>query len=303
MRVVIIGGLGLIGKAFSRIALAKGHEIVALTRSTETVDRVDPFYHVESWDGKNTERLTVLIDHADVVINLAGESIGKGRWTIDRKDKLLNSRIIPAKALVEALSRCQKPPNTLIQASAIGYYGTGDVEMNENSLAGEDYLAKFAVKWEASTQSVEEMGIRRITIRTGVILDKHQGALSQLMLPFKLMAGGPLGSGKQVYSWIHIEDEAAAILYLMETINCSGTYNLTSPNPVQNKEMSKILAKVMKRPYWLPVPGFALKLVLGEMSTLVLDGQRVLPKRLIESGYKFMYPDLEEALINLLKSS
>lgn len=301
MRVVILGGLGLIGKAFSKIAFAKGHEIIALTRSKKIIEQADPRYHVETWDGVNVEKLSTLIENADAVINLAGESIGKGRWTADRKEKLLDSRLAPAKALVEALSRCKRPPSTLIQASAIGFYGTGEDEKTENSPSGNDYLARFAVKWEDSTKAVEGLGIRRIIIRTGIVLDIKQGALPQLMLPFKLMAGGPIGSGRQVYSWIHIEDEAAAILYLLETSSCTGIYNLTSPSPLRNSEIGKALAKVMKRPYWLPVPGFTLQLVLGEMSTLVLDGQRVLPERLSEAGYKFIFPDLEGALKNLLR--
>ncbi len=158
-----------------------------------------------------------------------------------------------------------------------------------------------AVQWEASTQDVETFGIRRIIIRTGIVLQKGEGVLPQLMLPFRLMVGGPVGSGKQVYSWIHIRDEAAAILFLLEKPEAKGIFNLTAPTPMSNNEIGRVLASVMKRPYWMPVPGFLLKLVLGEMNSLVLDGQNVMPKRLLEAGYKFRFSDLEEALYDLLK--
>jgi len=188
----------------------------------------------------------------------------------------------------------------LVQASAIGYYGTGDEVKDEVSVAGDDYLARFAERWEKSTDAVEALGIRRVVIRTGIVLQKGAGVLPQLMLPFQLLVGGPVGSGKQLYSWIHILDEAAAILFLLENEGCKGVYNLTAPDPHSNAEMGKSLARVMNRPYWMPVPGFALKLVLGEMSTLVLDGQRVLPRRLEADGFVFQYPRLEDALRNLL---
>jgi uncharacterized protein (TIGR01777 family) len=303
MRIVIIGGLGLIGSAFSKLAAAKGHSVVALTRKDIKGEQIGSNLVIKTWDGKNPEILTTLIDHSDVVINLAGENIGKGKWTKKRKEILLNSRLEPALALVRALSRCAKPPSTLIQASAIGVYGTGVEEKTEDSFPGDDYLAKFAIEWEDSTKAVDGMEIRRIIIRTGIVLDKSEGVLPMLMLPFKLMVGGPVSSGNQIYSWIHIKDEAAAILSLLENPKCKGIYNLTAPQPLNNREIAKTLAKVMKRPYWLPVPGIALKLALGEMSTLVLDGQKVLPKRLMQAGFHYSYPDLEEALTDLVKTA
>lgn len=301
MRIVIIGGRGMIGRAVTEAATAKGHDVVVLSRKILTNGPSSAHVVFQQWDGKSAGDLCRIVDGLDAVINLAGENIGKSMWTEKRKLELLSSRLEPSVALVEALRLCKQPPKTLIQASAIGYYGVGVDQKDENSPPGNDYLANFAVKWEESTQAVEAMGIRRVVIRTGIVLQKGEGVLPQLMLPFKLMVGGSVGSGKQIYSWIHIKDEADAILFLLEKATAHGVFNLTSPTPLSNSEIGKILGQVINRPYWVPVPGFVLKLVLGEMSTLVLDGQIVLPKRLLEFGYKFRFEELNEALIDLLK--
>jgi len=302
MRIVIIGGRGMIGRAVTEAAVAKGYNVVVLSR--KVVQTGVPSAHVvlQQWDGKNAADLCRIIDGLDAVVNLAGESIGKGAWTDDRKTELLKSRLEPAQALVAALKLCKQAPKILIQASALGYYRTMPGEKDESSLPGNDFLANFAVEWEESTKAIEALGVRRVIIRTGIVLQKGEGVLPQLMLPFKLMVGGPLGSGKQIYSWIHLKDEAAAILYLLEKTDAQGVFNLTAPNPMSNSEIGKVLAKIMKRSYWMPVPGFALKILLGEMSTLVLDGQKVMPKRLLESGFKFRFVYLKEALNDLLKS-
>lgn len=302
MRIVIIGGKGMIGRAVTEAAVAKGHNVVVLSRKVDKSGVPGAHVVLQQWDGKNADALCRIIDGLDAVINLAGESIGKGAWTDARKAELLKSRHEPAQALVAALKLCTEPPSILIQASAIGYYGNSEGEKDESSAAGNDYLANFAVEWEDSTKAVEAMGIRRVIIRTGIVLKKEEGVLPQLMLPFKLMAGGRVGSGKQIYSWIHLKDEASAILYLLEKADAQGVFNLTAPTPMSNSEIGKLLGKVMKRPYWFPVPAFALRLLLGEMSTLVLDGQKVMPKRLLESGFKFRFVYLEEALNDLLKS-
>ncbi|MDP3720923.1 MAG: TIGR01777 family oxidoreductase [Anaerolineaceae bacterium] len=301
MRIVIIGGKGMIGRAVTEAAVAKGHHVVVTSRGVHNSSPISANVVLQQWDGQSADDLCRIIDGLDAVINLAGENIGKSVWTKKRKIELLNSRLEPAQALVEAFKLCQLPPITLIQASAIGYYGIGADEKDESAAPGKDYLANFAVRWEDSTKEVESLGIRRVIIRTGIVLKNGEGVLPQLMLPFKLMVGGPLGSGEQVYSWIHIRDEAAAILYLLEKTDLNGVFNLTAPRPMRNSEIGRVLAKAMKRPYWMPVPGFVLKLVLGEMSTLVLDGQKVIPKRLLESGYIFCFSDLEEAVNELLK--
>jgi uncharacterized protein len=302
MRIVIIGGKGMIGRAVTEAAVAKGFDVVILSRKLLQSGPSSAHMVLQLWDGKSAPDLQRIMDGLDAVINLAGESIGNGAWTPDRKAELLKSRLEPAAALVEALKLCHQPPKILIQASAIGYYGNSDGEKDESSEPGADYLANFAVQWEESTNAVEELGIRRVVIRTGIVLKKGEGVLPQLMLPFKMMVGGPVGTGKQIYSWIHIKDEADAILYLLEKPDAKGVFNLTAPDPMSNSEIGKVLAKVMNRPYWMPVPGFALKLLLGEMSTLVLDGQKVIPRRLLEAGFKFRFLDINEALIDLLKN-
>ena len=300
MRVVILGGKGMIGRAVTKLATTRGHEVVVLTRQVTSQGNPNQNVETKRWDGKDAAALADHLKNSDGVVNLAGENIGKSRWTPQRKELLLRSRLEPAAALVEAMRLCKKPPKVLVQASAVGFYGTGNEAKDEDSVAGDDYLARFADRWEKSTIAVEALGIRRVVIRTGIVLQKGAGVLPQLMLPFQLLVGGPVGSGKQIYSWIHILDEAAAILFLLENEGCKGVYNLTAPDPRSNTEMGKTLSRVMNRPYWMPVPGFALKLALGEMSTLVLDGQRVLPRRLEADGFVFQYPKLEDALRNLL---
>jgi uncharacterized protein (TIGR01777 family) len=189
----------------------------------------------------------------------------------------------------------------VIQSSGINYYGTpGDVLVTEDSPSGNDFLSHVSRLWEASTAEVDQMGVRRAIIRTAMVLSAEGGALPRLMLPFRLFAGGPMGNGQQWYSWIHINDEVDAIYHLIKTSEAYGPYNLTSPNPVTNRRFAKILGEAMHRPSFLPVPAFALKTVLGEMSIVVLEGQRAVPKRLLESGYQFHFPELKPALEDLI---
>jgi hypothetical protein len=205
---------------------------------------------------------------------------------------------------VAAFQAANKKPAVLMQASAVGYYGpSSDQILDESSPAGTDYLGKLSVDWEAATKAVEDMGVRRILIRTGIVLDRQQGALPRMLLPFQLFVGGPLGSGKQWMPWIHLSDQVQAMRFLLQQPDASGAYNLEAPNPVTNAELGKILAAVLRRPYWMPVPAFALKLLLGGMSTLVLDGQRAVPKRLLAAGFSFKYPNLREALQEVLDGS
>lgn len=301
MRIVIIGSTGLIGRHLTALGVESGHSIVALSRHDPNREQKTPGVEFLRWDGASAEDLVPLIDGADVIVNLAGENIGKGRWTPNRKAIHLSSRVIPTKAIVRALETATRKPSLLVQASAIGYYGSGFDEKSENSRAGTDYLSSLGKEWEVSSVAMENTSCRRVLIRTGVVLDTSQGVLPQLMLPFKMMVGGPIGSGKQILSWIHIEDEVKAIMYLIEKTDSSGVYNLTAPRPVSNAEMGKAISRITHLPYWMPVPGFALKMVLGEMSTLVLDGQKVLPARLLNEGFQFKFPDIELALTDLLK--
>lgn len=299
MQITLVGGSGLIGMALARELTYFGDAVTILSRSPRP-EGLSARIKWAVWDGKDVAALEKLLTLQEAVVNLAGESIGKGRWTASRKEQLLKSRLEPTTAIVAAMRGMKLFPRVLIQASAVGIYPSGDAIMDEKCPAGSDYLARLAQEWEAASQPVEEIGVRRVVLRSGVVLAKQGGVLSQLTLPFKLFVGGPIGSGRQYLPWIHIEDEIGAIRFLLHNENTRGIYNLNAPEIVRNAEMGKMLAKVMKRPYWMPVPGFMLRLVLGEMSTLVLDGQHVFPVRIVKEGYSFRYYHLEPALRDLL---
>jgi uncharacterized protein len=301
MRIVIIGGLGFIGKAVTIGAIRHGHEVIALTRQNAVKFPYMPGRTVLHWDGIDHAALGKIIEGSDAIHNLSGLSIGSGLWTRKRKQALLQSRLEPATALVEAIKMIPNPPKTVVQMSGVGIYRFGDQDANETSPLGNDYSANLAKEWEKPTQLLGSLGIRRIVTRTGIVLDRRHGILTQFMLPFQLFVGGPLGSGRQFHSWIHLQDAVDAILYLIEHKDCRGVYNLSTPNPVTNAQMGKAIAKSLNRPYWFPIPAFALKTVLGELSTMVLMGQKVLPNRLLEAGFQFQFPEIDIALNDLFK--
>jgi uncharacterized protein (TIGR01777 family) len=307
MRVIITGGSGLIGRALTASLTQDGHEDVILSRTPRKVKDLPPNALAVGWDGETTTGWGHLVDGAGAIVNLAGENIsGEGffptRWTDDRKQRILNSRTNPSKAIVDAIEAAEQKPEVLIQFSAVGYYGPrGDEKVDEDGAPGDDFLAQVLQEWEETTQVVEELGVRRAVVRLGVVLSTESGAaLPRQMLPFKLFAGGPFGSGRQYLSWIHMQDLVSGIRYLISNKQARGVFNLTSPNPVTNAEFGKTLGKVMHRPYYLPVPGFAMRAMFGEVTTVVLDGQRVIPKHLQEIGYEFQFPGLEDALRDTL---
>lgn len=306
LRIIIAGGSGLIGKALTRELRRNNHEVVILSRNPEHAIRVSEGVKYFSWDGRTQQGWGNLVEGANAVVNLAGANLaGEGffpaRLTMERKQVLKQSRLNALKAIIEAIETASEKPKVLIQASAIGYYGSlGDQPVDESKPVGNDFMARLLQEVEQSTQHVESLGVRRVVIRSGVVLTNQGGALSRLLLPYKLFVGGPLGNGRQVLSWIHVDDEVKAIRYLIENPGTSGVYNLTAPNPVTNAEMGKAIAKVMHRPYYLPVPGFAMRLLFGEVATVVLDGQRVIPTRLLASGFEFDYPRIDMALENIL---
>ena len=310
MRIVITGGTGLIGKALAESLAADQHDVIVLSRSPEK-SSVPVSVRVERWDGRTASGWGMLVDGADAVVNLAGESIGgenmvalvTKRWTPERKQLICSSRVNAGMAVQQAIEAAKQKPGVLIQASAVGYYGVrGDEEITENTLAGDDALAKICLDWEATTANVEEMGVRRAVIRTaGVVMSTRGGALPFMLLPFKLFAGGPLGSGKQWFSWIHIRDQVRAIRFLIDDPDARGAFNVCAPNPLTNADLSRVIGRVMRRPSLMPTPAFAMRLLLGEKATLVLDGQRQMPKRLQQMGFQFRFPDVESALRDLLK--
>ncbi len=309
MNILITGGTGLIGRALVTKLIEDGHEVTVLTRNPEKAKTI---LHsgslTKKWDGINTSDWASIIEQTDVVINLAGASIAgeslqailTRRWTDQQKNRILQSRLNAGKALVTAIQAASKKPAVLIQASAVGFYGPHENQIiPENTPPGTDFLASVCQSWEESTAEVEEMGVRRVVIRTGLVFAPEGGILPLMLLPFRLFVGGPIGNGKQAVSWIHLDDQINAIRFTIENESAHGAYNLSAPNPVNNAEFGRIAGKKLRRPNWLPIPGFAIKLVLGEKATLVLDGQQVVPQRLLEAGYEFKYKTLETALQDL----
>jgi len=299
-KIVVSGGTGLIGSALIRGLAERGNDVVILTRKDNNVSENNRVRYVQ-WDAQTAAGSWIKeLEDASVIINLAGENLGAGYWTSERKKRLLNSRLNATQALYDAIKRSSNKPRLFIQASAIGIYGiSATLVMNELTQPGGDYLAEVGKKLEASTLPIEKLGIKRAIIRTGIVLDMHKGALPKLLLPYKLLVGGRLGSGNQWLSWIHLKDEVNAILYIIDQ-HLDGVFNLTAPIPVTNAEAGRIISKVLRMPNWFPIPGFLLKAILGEMSTLVLDGQNVVPARLLKEGFTFEFSDFESAFRNLM---
>lgn len=299
MKVLISGGSGFIGSALTRSLLADGHQVWILTRQParrHLPAGVQPVH----WDGRTSQGWLSVLAQMDAVVNLGGENVGQWPWTEKRKQAILNSRVEAGLAFAEAFQKVDRKPAVLIQASGIGYYGPcGSEAITEETPAGNDFMASVATHWEASTRLIDSLGVRRVVMRTSLVLDAHRGVLPLMALPVRLFAGGPLGNGRQGVSWIHLEDEVRAIRYLMENEKARGVFNLSAPNPLPNADFVRLLAQALARPFWLPVPAFALRLLLGEMSTLLLDGQFVIPQRLVNLGFVFNYEVAHQAFQNL----
>jgi uncharacterized protein (TIGR01777 family) len=291
MKTVIAGGTGFLGSGLATSFRADGDDVALLTRRPRKPGDV-------AWDPRSPEGdWTSIIDGADAVINLAGESLDAGRWTAARKAAILESRVVATRTLVAAIAKARRPPGVFVNASAIGIYGThGSEALTESSPPGSDFLASVCVAWEA--QAREAAGMTRVVLlRSGLVLHRSGGALPRLALPFRLFAGGRVGSGDQYWSWIHRDDWTGIARWAIETPDVTGPLNLTAPGPVTNAEFTRTLARVLHRPALAPAPAFALRLLLGEMAdALILNGQRVLPAKATRHGFEFRYPDLEAAL-------
>lgn len=310
MRVIIAGGSGLVGQGLAERLVQQGREVVILTRGSSH-QPANPKIRYVTWDGRTSHGWAELADGAEAIVNLAGETIGGRnlaeiflqRWSSAKKSRIRDSRTHAGQAIVEAIRKARVKPRTLIQMSAVGFYGPSPVrDLDEQAVAGQDFLASVCVDWEASTAEVEALGVRRVIVRTGLVLSTRGGMFPVILLPFRLFVGGRLGSGDQGFSWIHAEDQAGALAFLLDHEEARGTFNLTAPNPVSNRELARALGRTLRRPNWFPTPGFLLKAVLGEKSMLVLDGQFVAPRALLESGYEFRFPSLDGALQDLLRS-
>jgi uncharacterized protein (TIGR01777 family) len=302
-RVIITGGTGFIGRPLSLRLVHEGFEVVCLTRNVSAAkERWGNEIKFVGWDGKTAAGWGEYAEAAAAVINLAGESIGSGRWSDKKRRRILQSRVNAGKAVVEAVKSAGRKPEVVIQASAIGIYGNrGKDILDESSGLGEGFLSDVAKNWEDSTREIESQGVRRAIIRSGLVLGSDGGTLPRMLLPFRFFVGGPLGSGKQWMSWIHIGDETGSIRFLMERKDLDGVFNLTAPHPFQNKLFSRELGKALNRPSWFPVPALLLKLFFGKMAEdTILTSHRVLPSRLEKAGYEFAHPDLREALADIL---
>ncbi|KOP70919.1 TIGR01777 family oxidoreductase [Cytobacillus solani] len=296
MKIAVTGGTGFVGHALTKEFVQKGHEVFILTRKMDVKENKKQVTYVQ-WLNEG-DRPWEILEDVDVFINLAGESINSGRWSKNRKKRILKSRISATNEVEKILSRLQKKPEVLIQASAVGFYGISDSETftEDSREAGDDFLARTVQQWEATAHNAEDLGIRTVYCRFGIILDDTDGALPRIALPYKAFAGGTVGSGDQWVSWIHLKDVVNGILFVAANKHVKGPVNFTAPNPVKMKEFGQTLGKVLHRPHWIPAPRFALKIALGEMSILVLEGQKVLPQKLLAHGYTFLYRDLKNAL-------
>ncbi|MEE8583476.1 MAG: TIGR01777 family oxidoreductase [Acidobacteriota bacterium] len=304
MKIAITGATGLIGGPLGRSLIEDGHELVVLTRNSRKAEKSYPHSELISWDAIAEAPPARMLSGCQAFIHLAGENVAGGRWTKQRREAIRDSRVIGTRNLVDCIVRCRPLPKVLLSGSAIGFYGDRqDEELDESSAAGEGFFAQLGTRWEEEAQPAVEAGVRVAFLRSGIVLSTQGGALAKMLGPFRKGLGGRLGSGRQWMSWIHLEDEVQAIRMALENPEVAGPLNLTAPNPVTNKQFTRALAAALRRPAICPVPAFALKLLVGkEMAQqLLLQGQRVLPKKLEEYGFQFRFGQLEEALSNLLK--
>jgi uncharacterized protein (TIGR01777 family) len=307
MRIIIAGGSGLIGKELTSLLHRSGDEVIILSRYPAAVKGLPDGVKIVQWDGKTIGEWTHQLEHCDAMVNLVGENLsGKGyfpkRWTEERKALLLHSRVDAGNILTKAIEMANTKPSIFIQASGINYYGTHQQNtLTEEAGSGDDFLANLGKDWEASTQPIEMMDVRRVVIRNGIVLSTQGGALPSIVLPYRLWVGGPLGDGHQMYSWIHIYDEVNAIKFLIRNSQAQGVYNLTAPNPVTNDEFGRTISKVINRPHYFPIPAIAMQLAFGEVAMTVLEGLQATPKKLLDQGYTFKFSNLEDALKDLLK--
>lgn len=294
MKIIVSGGTGFVGKKLVEELIKAGHQTVLLSRSANLA--VSSGVRTQVWDAQTLGPWAAEIDGADAVVNLTGESIAAKRWSPWQKEKIIGSRIDSTRAIAQAIQKASRKPRVWVNASAVGYYGnveSGDV--TESAPQGSGFLAETCGQWEKETVPAQSL-LRVVLLRTGVVLEREGGALAKMEFPFRIFAGGPLGSGRQWFPWIHRDDLAGLILFAIENEKISGPLNGTAPEPATMAEFCKALGRVMHRPSWAPVPAFALQILLGEMSQMLLEGQKAVPAKALQAGYRFRYPELDSAL-------
>ena len=306
MRTIILGGTGFIGTALSRLLSGQGHEVIVPSRNPDKVPAIlGPAVRGVAFDGRSGAGWAELITADTAIVNLAGENIADGRWTPDKKRRILESRLDAGAAVMDAIRQAGAPPAVLVQASAVGYYGLRGTDfmggsVGEDAPPGTNFLAHVAERWEDSTSGAETLGVRRVIVRTSMVLGQG-GALAKMLPFFRWGLGGPLGSGRQMAPWIHLDDEAGAIAFLLQTPGLSGPFNLAAPEAVDSRGFARALGRALGRPAFLPAPALALKLLLGQMAEeVLLSGVRAEPTRLLAAGYAFRHPTLAGALAHVL---
>lgn len=301
MRIIISGGTGFIGKPLATSLAQDGHEVIVLSRTPDRATNLPAGLRVVGWDGRSAAGWGQYADGAGAIVNLAGERVAGAspalRWTEERKRRICQSRQQAGAAVDEAVEAAQVKPAVVVQMSGIDYYATGDTVATEQSPSGSGFLSHVVRDcWEASTAKLDEMGVRRVVVRTAPVLGSGSPILEPILLQHKLMAGGALGSGKQWFPWVHLADVLGAMRFLIDTPAAQGPFNLVAPEMVTNADLSKTVGRVLGRPSWLPAPSFAFKLAFGEMSVTLLEGVRAQPQRLLDMGYRFQFPTLEAAV-------
>jgi uncharacterized protein (TIGR01777 family) len=302
LRVLITGATGLIGSAVADALLARGDEVVGLTRDPEKAKPKNPTVRWRQWQPETERPPAEAFEEVEGVINLVGEEINQ-RLTKAAKKRIRDSRVTATQNLIQGMAAAGAKPRVFVGQSAIGYYGDRGAKMlDEESHLGEGFGAELPDEWEVAERQAEKVAGRVVIVRTGLVISRHGGLLKQLLLPFKMGVGGPIGSGEQYMSWIHIADEVSLLLWALDTDDVSGTLNATAPNPVTNKEFSTALGKALHRPSFVPVPKFAVAALRGsELAEMVSGGARVMPRRALDMGFRFRYPELGPALEAALK--
>ncbi len=301
MRVLVTGASGFIGSALCDSLLVRGDEVIGLTRDPQAARRTNPGVTWHPWEPTLERPPAEAFEAVDGVVNLLGEKIDQ-RWTEESKRRIMESRRIGTRNLVQAIATLKRKPRVLVSGSAIGFYGDrGEAIVDESAESGGGFDAEVVREWEKATHEAGRAGVRVVIVRTGHVLDPRGGLLKEMLRPFKMGVGGPLAGGRQYMSWIHVDDEVGILLWALDEEKVSGTINATAPNPVTNAALSKALGRAVGRPAVLPIPGFALDLKFGrEFGQVLRGGQRVVPRRALDLGYEFKHPDLDEALDDLL---